>query len=89
MIDKDENLTLRSMLDYDEVKKELFNLNIDRSFGPDRLTSKFYQSCRDIVDSDIVRMMHIFSLVILFPNLSPTLTWSSFLRKLMYKLSQL
>lgn len=85
MVSEDENIALSSLVDYDEVRMIVCNINGDSSSGPDSLVDKFYQSSWDMVGFDIVIMVQDFYMVILFPNSLLILIWSSFQINLMYK----
>lgn len=60
MISEEENDALGASPDTEEVKKAVFRLNGDSASGLDGLTERFYQTCWDIVGSDIVRMVKDF-----------------------------
>lgn len=46
--------------DIEKVRKINFNLNKENANGADGLPGRFYQSCRKIIDSDILKMIQDF-----------------------------
>ncbi|KAG5610699.1 hypothetical protein H5410_021980 [Solanum commersonii] len=60
LINAEENSILCRMPELEEVKNVVFKLNGDNASGPDGLTGRFYQSCWDIVGTDILTMVQDF-----------------------------
>ncbi|XP_047264042.1 uncharacterized protein LOC124896540 [Capsicum annuum] len=60
LINEEENADLEAIPDEEELKKAVFSLNGDSACGPDGLSGRFYQSCWEIVRSDIIRMVRDF-----------------------------
>ncbi|KAH0693072.1 hypothetical protein KY285_020169 [Solanum tuberosum] len=56
LINAVENSMLCRMPELEEVKNVVFKLNGDNASGPDGLTGRLYQSCWDIVGTDILAM---------------------------------
>lgn len=60
MINEEDNCMLGKILESKEVNKVVFNLNGDRSCGPDGLSGKFFQTSWGIVRLDIIRLVQNF-----------------------------
>lgn len=59
-ISREDNDFIKVIPDEVEIKKVVFELNVDSACGHDGFTICFYQTCWDIVGLDIVQIVHAF-----------------------------
>lgn len=59
-VEQHENDRLNALPQNEEIRKVVFELNAESSCGLDGFTGHFYQTCWDIVGSDIVKVVHAF-----------------------------
>ncbi|XP_049414633.1 uncharacterized protein LOC125877356 [Solanum stenotomum] len=55
-VEQDENDRLNAIPQDEEIRNVVFELNAESACGPDGFTGHFYQTCWDIVGSDIVKV---------------------------------
>jgi len=57
LINEEDNQLLNNPVSIREIKKALFNMDLDKAPGPDGFTARFYISCWDIIKRDLYRMI--------------------------------
>ena len=57
LISEEDNQLLNNPVSIREIKKSLFNMDLDKAPGPDGFTARFYVSCWDIIKRDLYRMI--------------------------------
>ncbi|XP_070002796.1 uncharacterized protein LOC142165901 [Nicotiana tabacum] len=60
MVDSDQHERLMALPSNEEVKRVVMGLNGDSAGEPDGFTGAFYQTCWDIIEEDVVRMVKDF-----------------------------
>jgi hypothetical protein len=56
----EDNIDLTRPFSMEEVKNDLFEMDVNRAPGPDEIPSEFYQHCWDIVKFDIMSLFDHF-----------------------------
>eukprot|EP00253_Pinus_taeda_P023602 PITA_23602 len=51
------NETLEAKITKDEVRKALYDMDLDKAPGPDGFTARFLQSCWPIIEKDLIKMI--------------------------------
>ncbi|KAG5610553.1 hypothetical protein H5410_021834 [Solanum commersonii] len=57
VISQKENDILTKLPDEDEIKRVVFELNAESSYGPDGFSGCFYQNCWDTIDLDVIKLL--------------------------------
>jgi hypothetical protein len=57
LIHEDVNIKLTRVVDQQEIKEALDQMNPDKALGPDRFTAIFYQNNWDIIKSDLTKLI--------------------------------
>lgn len=60
MITNEDNIILTKVPEETEIKVVVFSMNSDSSSCPDVFNRKFFQTCRDIIKTDIIAFVHDF-----------------------------
>nr|XP_009768841.1 PREDICTED: uncharacterized protein LOC104219801 [Nicotiana sylvestris] len=60
LVDSDQHERLMALPSNEEVKRAIMGLNEDSAGGPDGFTGAFYQTCWEIIEEDVVRMVKAF-----------------------------
>lgn len=60
MVIEEENEEIKKTLIYEEVKNMIFDLNANSASGLDDFLEKFFQSCLEVIGTDITNMVKEF-----------------------------
>ncbi|KAG5620558.1 hypothetical protein H5410_005776 [Solanum commersonii] len=80
MITKQDNGLLGEISGEEEVKKTIFNLNGDSACGPDGFSGIFYQTCWEIIERDVVKIVQSY-----FEDMKP-INLSNFINKILSRI---